>query len=81
MNPDQIAMVKRGLDSDFWEWYTKDVLEPEYEQARGALLRGRPLKPEDVGLQSFYQGVFYILEKLKKNPETWIDISNFHRKG
>jgi len=75
MNQDQKAMVQQGINSNFWKWYVEEVLEPEYLVARNVLLQGDPLKPDDLGKQSFYKGVIYVLERIKKNPETWLEIS------
>ena len=30
MNPDKVQMIKNGINSNFWEWYIDEVLEPEY---------------------------------------------------
>jgi len=75
MNEDQVAMVTRGIGSDFWKWYVEEVLEPEYTVARNVLLKGEPIKSsEELGKQSFYKGVIYVLERIRKNPETWLEL-------
>ena len=80
MTPDEMSMVNRGIHSDFWKWYIKEVLEPEFETAITALCSGGPLDSNDVGRQSYYKGVLYVLEKLKKNRETWLEISPSRQK-
>ena len=66
----QMTMINRGINSDFWKWYVDEVLEPEFELAITALCTGGPLASTDIGRQSYYKGVLYVLEKLKKNPES-----------
>jgi len=72
MDDDTRAVLARGLRSRFWRIYVAEVLEPEKELVRAALLKQGPPESGDLPKISYYRGANAILERLEKKMDAWL---------